>query len=161
MESTLLKKPTVSFVSQEKRERVKKSLEELNIDQVIGKIAFEENLSIDQLKEIEIQYKDFLFLCGIHKNVCPTPKIDLLWHNHILDTAKYDDFCQKTFGRKIHHKPHYLKQSFSPSTDSKPDLIERTSSLFLEEFGYNPFANIKAESGCNDKSQCCQRCDDD
>lgn len=31
---------------------------------------------------------------------------DQLWHEFILNTQDYSDFCEKTFGKYIHHKPN-------------------------------------------------------
>lgn len=32
--------------------------------------------------------------------------IDKIWHAHILNTRRYEQFCTKLFGRIIHHAPN-------------------------------------------------------
>ena len=35
----------------------------------------------------------------------PSQAVDVLWHEFILYTKAYDDFCRKAFGRFLHHTP--------------------------------------------------------
>ncbi|WP_338846033.1 hypothetical protein V8J88_20060 [Massilia sp. W12] len=35
----------------------------------------------------------------------PSQAVDLLWHEFILCTRQYEDFCQRAFGRFLHHAP--------------------------------------------------------
>jgi hypothetical protein len=35
----------------------------------------------------------------------PSQAVDDLWHEFILYTKAYDDFCRKAFGRFLHHTP--------------------------------------------------------
>jgi hypothetical protein len=35
----------------------------------------------------------------------PPPEVDFAWHAFILDTEAYASFCQRYFGRFIHHRP--------------------------------------------------------
>ena len=35
----------------------------------------------------------------------PSSAIDLVWHEHILDTRRYGAFCTQLCGRLIHHDP--------------------------------------------------------
>lgn len=37
--------------------------------------------------------------------VPPLHEVDLLWHEFILHTEPYCDFCQEHFGTYIHHRP--------------------------------------------------------
>lgn len=54
----------------------------------------------------------FLFLCGIENEaLTPPPKIDKAWHEFILYTEDYAEFCKLKFGRFIHHRPEsYFKK---------------------------------------------------
>ena len=48
----------------------------------------------------------FLYLCGTSEESFEmTEKIDVVWHHFILFTAAYADFCDKFFGKFIHHIP--------------------------------------------------------
>lgn len=52
-------------------------------------------------------YKRFMYLCCVlSEGASPSPVIDQVWHLHLLYTKNYwEDFCEKTLGRKIHHHP--------------------------------------------------------
>jgi hypothetical protein len=39
--------------------------------------------------------------------VVPSKLVDLAWHEHILDTARYKRDCLRLFGRYIHHNPSF------------------------------------------------------
>jgi len=53
------------------------------------------------------EYRRFLDICRSNPNdrISPSPVVDELWHDHILHTADYKDFCDKHIGRFIHHAP--------------------------------------------------------
>ena len=39
--------------------------------------------------------------------VVPSKLVDLVWHEHILDTARYRRDCLRLFGRYVHHNPSF------------------------------------------------------
>lgn len=46
------------------------------------------------------------YLYGRYQPVSmPSKIVDELWHEFILHTRHYDDFCRKAFGRFLHHTP--------------------------------------------------------
>ena len=53
--------------------------------------------------------KRFLYLCA-DSNVplSPTPAIDGCWHEFLLFTKDYADFCRQFFGVFLHHRPRYI-----------------------------------------------------
>ena len=72
------------------------------------------------------EYRRFLYLAVTRKKpTVPTRLVDVIWHQHILDTAKYADDCTAAFGYFLHHFPYYgmrgsedkanLEQSFAES----------------------------------------------
>jgi hypothetical protein len=55
----------------------------------------------------------FLYVCAISKpgqRISPPKAIDDGWHEFLVFTSDYYDFCQKYFGRFIHHSPFTRKQ---------------------------------------------------
>lgn len=48
-----------------------------------------------------------LFIMTDKKTVIAMPSrvLDIAWHQFILNTARYNDFCEKGIGRFIHHTP--------------------------------------------------------
>ena len=49
----------------------------------------------------------FMFLVAHHDagQLTPSHQVDLAWHEFILCTKAYQDFCNTQFGRMIHHFP--------------------------------------------------------
>ncbi|PSB56463.1 glycine-rich domain-containing protein [Chamaesiphon polymorphus] len=56
------------------------------------------------------QYRKFLVLIYLYpdRTIVPSRTVDLVWHQAILDTQKYEKDCLEIFGRFIHHYPHGL-----------------------------------------------------
>src|SRR5689334_9584208 len=49
--------------------------------------------------------KRFLWLASVEGVVAPPPKIDEGWHTFIIFTLDYKNFCERYFGRFMHHRP--------------------------------------------------------
>ena len=83
------------------------------------------------------EYGKFLHLRKIamdnhsDKRIVPGEVVYKIWHDHILHTKQYIEFCEKEFGGYLHHDP----------TDS---LMEETidfnsiNDLYEGSFGYKP-----------------------
>ncbi|HEY6096080.1 MAG TPA: hypothetical protein VIU93_14110 [Gallionellaceae bacterium] len=64
----------------------------------------------------------------------PSQVVDDLWHEFILFTRLYQNFCQRAFGRYLHHTP--VEVMPTPTTAS--DGIRRAWRLACREEGINP-----------------------
>ena len=54
----------------------------------------------------------FLSLVGYSKEILtPSKSVDLAWHEFILFTRLYQEFCKLKFGRFIHHTPDDNKKT--------------------------------------------------
>lgn len=72
----------------------------------------------------------FLSLVAQHSDLVltPTHRIDMVWHEFILFTRLYADFCHDQFGKFIHHTPG--------GTDKENrDQFAATLSLYQLRFG--------------------------
>lgn len=48
----------------------------------------------------------FLDLCAdSEESLTPSPRIDDAWHEFVLCTRHYAEFCREHFGRFVHHDP--------------------------------------------------------
>lgn len=66
--------------------------------------------SIEGLTET-IKYLDAVHIASQENQKCsPSVIVDNVWHEFILFTKTYTDFCQDRYGRMIHHNPG-IKQS--------------------------------------------------
>lgn len=86
-------------------------------------------------------YLAFLYLVDTypHLQLVPTQAIDEVWHQHILDTRKYEEDCQTLFGHFIHHFPYF---GIRDANDHQTRIRAYTLTQFLcrKHFG-NAIAN--------------------
>lgn len=96
--------------SKSRRRKRKLSLQRImsvRFDPLIHRMIDKHGWSEEEAGECFEEIKRFLYLgqvCG--RPLSPPPKIDEIWHNWILFTEDYINFCRKYFGRIIHHRPH-------------------------------------------------------
>ncbi|QPH38300.1 glycine-rich domain-containing protein [Pedobacter endophyticus] len=82
-----------------------------------------------------LEYKKFMYLAATSNlMVSPSESVDIVWHQHLVFTQSYQDFCN-TIGKKIHHIPStHNKEDFEKFKQAK----ERTSTLYETDFGAQP-----------------------
>lgn len=83
---------------------------------ILHRLRREQAISSQQLPMIERGFKDFCQLqLGAPRTLhhLPSKAVDALWHTLILDTQRYADFCQRAFGKMLHHHPAAEMQHLS------------------------------------------------
>jgi hypothetical protein len=85
---------------------------------------------------MELAYKRYLILHAKYPamTLAPERDIDRFWHMHILDTRKYAEDCEATFGHFLHHFP-YLGLRGEGDEQALQDAFEAMQRLYAEEFG--------------------------
>ena len=81
----------------------------LNLECIAYKACRDEGWTLEQVDQIEERYRYYLQMIRNEKGqepIAPTRDVDVFWHHHILDTAKYMEDCQQLFGAYIHHFPY-------------------------------------------------------
>lgn len=69
----------------------------------------------------------YLDLCDESPQVlAPSKKVDKAWHEFLLFTREYEEFCRERYGRMIHHDPH---------DGPDRDAYVRTYEAYLERYG--------------------------
>jgi len=69
------------------------------------------HLDPGQVEAAMAEYRQFLLLIWVNRMVTdegfliPTLRADQIWHEHILDSAAYRDFCTRLVNRYIDHRP--------------------------------------------------------
>lgn len=58
-----------------------------------------------QRQDIISRYVAFLDHVAHGQSASPELDEDALWHEHILHTRSYAEYCHRRFGRYIHHRP--------------------------------------------------------
>lgn len=105
--------------------------------------------------EAEIEYKRFLILKWENPNadIVPNGVIDKFWHQHILDTEKYAQDCNRLFGKFIHHYPYFGMNGEKDAKDLK-DAFEYTKELYKKKFGENYIGAAKRCKAPKCRTQC-------
>ena len=90
----------------------------------------------------------FMFLVANTRTgqLTPSHRVDLAWHEFILCTKTYQDFCSSHFGRMIHHFP-------GGSKDLHRRQFLMTLQLYEEYFGI-PDEHYWGTAVGKDDSQC-------
>lgn len=98
------------------------------------------------LDKIEAEYRQFLFLIATNPGETVVPwsqNLDDLWHEHILDTAKYTSECMAIFGRYIHHNPH-----LPVGTPEQQLAFSKTKDMYRKAFGDRAKNRNSSDSEC-------------
>jgi len=126
-------------------ERVKSAIEALDLEMIKLKLMdAEEGLgwSREYLDQVEAAYKRYLFLAFKHEGqpIVPLADVDKFWHQHILDTRKYANDCQRIFGHFFHHYPYFGMLGEKDAVEFEK-AKKVTRQLYEQEFGesYNFF----------------------
>ncbi len=153
-------------------ERISYLINKKGIDPIIANIDLEmvkmklkdteEGLgwTAEQCDIAEIEYKRFLHLNKKFPDfsIVPHTAMDLMWHQHILDTRAYHSDCDKVFGQYFHHFPYFGIRS----EEDKQDLttaFDETQEIYGNEFGEDMLRkdSRNCKSGCNSSGKCKSR----
>jgi hypothetical protein len=92
--------------------------------------------SEERLDEAERLYRMFLALNLLHpgEDIVPNQMLDEFWHQHILDTRRYAEDCERLFGKPLHHDPYF---GINGEEDRRAHQLasDRTQALWLAAFG--------------------------
>jgi len=104
-----------------------------------------------QAKTVEGEYRKFLslHLANPEQPIVPDSAVDVFWHQHILDTEKYEADCKAVFGKFIHHFP-YLGLRGKEDEQDLQNSFDETLVLYKEAFGEPPkdLWQVKSDCGC-------------
>ncbi|HEU4791519.1 MAG TPA: hypothetical protein VFS71_17660 [Flavobacterium sp.] len=115
-----------------RNKNLKSTLEYTN-DDVIGR--FLEIYGIEEFEAISIfeETKKWLWLCSNAKFDLIIDDslfiIDEMWHNFLVFTKDYNEFCQSNFGCYIHHQPTTKKERENWNKDSSKSLSDYKETL--------------------------------
>jgi hypothetical protein len=107
------------------------------------RLANENFWTIEFTDQAILEYKKFMYLAATSDfMVSPSEVIDTVWHQHLIFTQSYQDFCN-TLGKQIQHIPStHNKEDFEKFRQAK----ERTIKFYERDFGKQP-ENIWAFDG--------------
>lgn len=90
----------------------------------------------EQADHYESEYKRFLMLHAKYPDeaMAPDTNVDKFWHAHILDTMKYAEDCDNTFGYFLHHVP-YAGMNETEDAANLAAAADNMARLYRKEFG--------------------------
>lgn len=80
------------------------SHELFNLDFLIPQLNFK-NWTQIHCKNVINEYKRFLNLRAINYKLSPCNDVDIVWHQHILNTMHYRNYCMRRYGKIVEHNP--------------------------------------------------------
>jgi len=91
------------------------------------------------------EYKKFVYL-GVVSNfhVTPSKIIDVVWHEHLLFTRAYREFCDHVIGYQFDHNPELVPMSDETGRFNAQYLD--TIGFYASEFGFEPPVAIWGET---------------
>jgi hypothetical protein len=85
---------------------MKTALEVAIPDHVIRDFAVSSGISTSHAEVVTRELQKFLCLCATSsQRFVPSAAVDEMWHEFILHTRDYAEFCTRNFRRFIHHVP--------------------------------------------------------
>jgi hypothetical protein len=92
--------------------------------------------SRDYADRMELAYRRFLALMVKFPDatIAPAKDVDKFWHGHILDTIKYAEDCERTFGYFLHHFPYFGMRG-EEDAKNLAAAAENMQTLYEREFG--------------------------
>ena len=105
----------------------------LNTTGILTKrIAAACKISEDRVPEILYEVIKYLNLTAFYdQRLTPSLTVDYAWHEFILCTKAYSEFCQTYFGKYIHHHP-------GGSADENKKQFLKTLQYYRKHFGLPP-----------------------
>lgn len=101
----------------------------------INRLASENGWTLSYTKSAITEYKKFFYLAANYTEmVSPSEIVDIVWHQHLLFTASYDEFC-KLVSKKIEHIPS-THNAVEKEKFAKAKI--RTKELYENNFGKQP-----------------------
>lgn len=106
-------------------------IEEYDLWFVTERVAQKRTLAADRIPETTIEFKKYIALVVLgHVNLgMHSPEVDEIWHNFIVFTREYGEFCQRVAGQMIHHRPNTSRRPQLPPT-SVPTFEEVYRAFF-------------------------------
>jgi len=118
-------------------EQAKEYIYSVDFSNIINKMVKHQGWLRKDAEKVSGMYRNFLYLnkkYGDQYKLPPSEEIDDFWHNHILDTKKYQQDCLSIFGAYLNHYPYFGIDDSSDSCSLK-SAFEITNTLYKQEYG--------------------------
>jgi hypothetical protein len=127
-----------------------------DLDDVVRRFALEHDAPVEVARELEQELKRFLVMCALSpdKSYGMAGPVDGLWHDFIVDTRRYSQFCDEVAGYYIHHIPGASEESSSGYVSMLHDyeaLFQETPPVHIWP---RPAADGHMVTGCRGPAGC-------
>ena len=131
-----------------KMAEVQAKVSALDLNTVQSRLCKSMGLSQDQGKLAEERYRQFLALKLMYPGdtLVPPKLVDHFWHYHLVDTQKYNEDCQKLFGKPLPHTPDVSDAIQHTGWSRTKALYEEIFGIDVEEEGWS--ANTMGAAKC-------------
>lgn len=131
------------------KDELRKRIWDIDLVPIMVKLMDEkegEGWLLDQAMSAVEEYRRFLYLtAGFPQTIVPTQFVDAVWHAHILDTMKYAEDCQTTFGFFLHHFPYFGMRDAEDQVVLQ-ETFRASASLYEAEFKTSYYVGISGAS---------------
>lgn len=132
------------------------SVSRVNLYSVIEAMVEKHKWTLERASKAEVEYRKFLALIKQNAGFMIVPwldekgrdDLDQFWHQHILDTQKYENDCKQIFGKIIHHDPHVAKGSDKEKQAAKMTLELRGKTFKKDDAVYGKPPATQYVSSC-------------
>jgi len=101
----------------------------------LTRLAFENKWTLYFTETAILEYKKFMYLASVsNEMVSPSEIVDIVWHQHLIFTTSYSDFCT-LLSKRIEHIPSTHNRS---EAEKFHKAKERTKELYEQNFGKQP-----------------------
>ena len=87
----------------------------------------------DKVDGLVREYEKFLIIRSQCEQCSPSEEIDYVWHQHILNTKHYYDYCFDKFNKIIHHDPQ-----MADDQAARIGRLYNTCDKYWNKYGYSP-----------------------
>jgi hypothetical protein len=106
--------------------------------EVIVRYATKKRLVVSEADRLFVELEEFLSR-AVESPVVPTKEVDDAWHEFILHTRLYSQYCYDKFGRFVHHVP----------TSPLSSVLSRDTTADSPQVGDLADCSTGDESGCS------------
>ena len=140
---------------------VKSKIWALNLEPIMFKVMDKKEgkgWSLETALSAVEEYRRFLYLTVTQPTtIVPTEFVDAIWHAHILDTMKYAEDCENTFGFFLHHFPYFGMRGEEDQKTLQETFVA-AAKVYEEEFNSPYFVGINGASCGTCGANACGSC---
>ena len=122
---------------------------------ILDKITVATGKPENESKEIFEEVLKYLIVCGKSEGpISPSRFVDLAWHEFILHTKAYSEFCENHLAKFVHHIPG-RKRATKEQYENSIALIDKEFSSGIRKEYWPEMSS--ASCGCDGNPNCIDR----